>query len=168
MPERDGFEVLRARGTERIPAVICVTAHDEFAVRAFEAHALDYLLKPLNVERFQAALGRVRERLRTVDAVERAARLKALLAAERAHRQKRGIERLVVSTPSGELVIPVAEIDWIGGRLLFLPPLRRVWLSAARIPLVARDSAGPPPFRSCPPVGDCPVGSCAPAANKLP
>jgi two-component system LytT family response regulator len=114
MPEMDGFEVLRACGTERIPAVIFVTAHDEFAVRAFEAHALDYLLKPLNVERFQAALGRVRERLRTVDAVERAARLKALLAAERAHRQKRGIERLVVSTPSGELVIPVAEIDWIG------------------------------------------------------
>jgi two-component system LytT family response regulator len=113
MPEMDGFEVLRSRGTGRMPAVVFVTAHDEFAVRAFEAHAVDYLLKPLNIERFEAALGRVRERLRMVDAVERAERLTALLAEERAYREKRGIDRLVVSTPTGELVIPVVEIDWI-------------------------------------------------------
>jgi len=114
MPEMDGFEVLRARGAERMPAVVFVTAHDQFAVRAFEAHAVDYLLKPLNVERFEAALWRVRERLRMLEAVKRAARLAALLADERAHREKRGIERLVISTATGELVIPVAEIDWIG------------------------------------------------------
>jgi two-component system, LytTR family, response regulator len=108
MPEMDGFEVLRAWGPERMPVVIFVTAHDQFAVRAFEIHALDYLVKPLNVERFDAALRRVRERLKMADAVDRVARLAALLS------EKSGIERIVVPSPTGDLVIPVAEIDWIG------------------------------------------------------
>ena len=51
MPEMDGFAVLRERGSNRMPAVVFITAHDQFAVRAFEAHAIDYLVKPLNVER---------------------------------------------------------------------------------------------------------------------
>ena len=114
MPEMDGFEVLRARGVERMPAVVFVTAHDRFAVRAFEAQALDYLVKPLNIERFEAALRRVRERLRLMQAADLATRLRALLAAERAQREKNGAERLVVSSGTSELVIPVAEIDWIG------------------------------------------------------
>jgi two-component system, LytTR family, response regulator len=114
MPEMDGFEVLRARGAERMPAVIFVTAHDQFAVRAFEAHALDYLVKPLNIERFEAALKRVRERLHLMESVERSVRLTALLEVERAQREKKGIDRLVASTPTGDLVIPVSEIDWIG------------------------------------------------------
>jgi two-component system LytT family response regulator len=113
MPEMDGFEVLRAHGVQRMPAVVFVTAHDQFAVRAFEAHALDYLVKPLNVARFEAALQRVRERLHMMEAVDRAARLTALLAAERAQREKSGLDRLVVSTASSDLVIPVADIDWI-------------------------------------------------------
>jgi two-component system LytT family response regulator len=114
MPEMDGFEVLRARGAERMPAVVFVTAHDQFAVRAFEAHALDYLVKPLHVERFEAALERVRERLRLMEAAASAARLRALLDAEKAERERCGVERLVVPIATGELVIPVAEIDWIG------------------------------------------------------
>jgi two-component system LytT family response regulator len=114
MPEMDGFAVLRAHGPERMPAVVFVTAHDQFAVQAFEAHAMDYLVKPLNVERFEAALGRVRERLRLMEAGELARRLAALLAAERAQRERKGIERLVVATAASDLVIPVAEIDWIG------------------------------------------------------
>ena len=113
MPEMDGFEVLRARGVERMPPVIFVTAHDQFAVRAFEAHALDYLVKPLKVERFDAALRRVRERLHLVEAVGRAERLNALLAAERARRKTNGIEWLVVVTAESETMIPVGEIDWI-------------------------------------------------------
>src|SRR5262245_62077485 len=80
MPELDGFEVLRIRGTEHIPAVVFVTAHDQFAVRAFEAHALDYLVKPLHVDRFEASLRRVRDRLHQMDAAARPARLAALLA----------------------------------------------------------------------------------------
>ena len=114
MPEKDGFEVLRARGAERMPAVVFVTAHDQFAVRAFEAHALDYLVKPLHVERFDAALQRVRERLRLIEAVDLAARLTALLEEEKAEREKCGVERLVVPVATGELVIAVTEIDWIG------------------------------------------------------
>lgn len=113
MPEMDGFEVLRVRGPGRMPAVVFVTAHDQFAVRAFEAHALDYLVKPLNVARFETALQRVRERLCLMKAADLASRLTALLAAERAERERNGLERLVVSTPASELVIPVAEIDWI-------------------------------------------------------
>jgi two-component system LytT family response regulator len=111
MPEMDGFEVLRARGADRMPALVFVTAHDQFAVRAFEACALDYLVKPLRVDRFEAALQRVRERLRLMEAVDLAARLTALLEAEH---EKCGVERLVVPIATGELVIPVAEIDWIG------------------------------------------------------
>lgn len=113
MPKMDGFEVLRVRGADRMPAVVFVTAHDQFAVRAFDAHALDYLVKPLHVQRFEAALQRVRERLRLIEAADLAARLTALLDAERAEREKWGVDRLVVPTASGELVIPVAEIDWI-------------------------------------------------------
>jgi len=114
MPEMDGFEVLRARGADRMPAVVFVTAHDQFAVRAFEAHALDYLVKPLNVDRFEAALQRVRERLQLMEAADLAVRLTALLQAEQAQREKYGVEWLVVPIATGELVIPVAEIDWIG------------------------------------------------------
>jgi two-component system LytT family response regulator len=114
MPEMDGFEVLRARRADRMPAVVFVTAHDQFAVRAFEAHALDYLVKPLHVDRFEAALRHVRERLWLIETADLAARLTALLDAEKAEREKWGVERLVVPLATGELVIPVAEIDWIG------------------------------------------------------
>jgi len=114
MPEMDGFEVLRARGADRMPAVVFVTAHDQFAVHAFEAHALDYLMKPLQTARFEAALQRVRERMRLMQAVDMAARLNALLEAEKAQREKCGVDWLLVPIATGELVIPVEEIDWIG------------------------------------------------------
>lgn len=65
MPEPDGFGVLRAVAQEQQPAVIFVTAHRDFAVQAFEANALDYLLKPFDRERFRLSLARVRERRRT-------------------------------------------------------------------------------------------------------
>ncbi len=112
MPDMDGFEVLRARGIDRVPAVVFVTAYDHFAVRAFEAHALDYLVKPLNVARFEESLTRVRERLRLARAADQADRLRSLLE-ERDRRESRGLDRLVVSTPGGEVVIPIADIDWI-------------------------------------------------------
>src|SRR6185503_11154302 len=65
MPEMDGFGVLRAIGAENMPPVIFVTAHDKYAIQAFEVNAIDYLLKPVTRERFQQALARVRERLNT-------------------------------------------------------------------------------------------------------
>jgi len=65
MPEMDGFGVLKELGAEHMPPVIFVTAHDKYAIQAFEVNAIDYLLKPVTRERFQQALARVRERLNT-------------------------------------------------------------------------------------------------------
>src|SRR5689334_1128916 len=127
MPELDGFEVVRTRGAARMPYVIFVTAYDEFAVRAFETHALDYLVKPVNEARFTAALDRVRERMRFAEALELTRRIGDLLAA---HDRRGGrlantldaavrnathapARRLVVPTATGDLVLDVDEIDWI-------------------------------------------------------
>ena len=63
MPEMDGFAVLRELGAEALPPTIFVTAHDQYAIQAFEVNAIDYLLKPVTRERFQQALARVRERV---------------------------------------------------------------------------------------------------------
>jgi two-component system, LytTR family, response regulator len=63
MPEMDGFGVLRDLGADGMPPVIFITAHDEYAIQAFEVNAVDYLLKPVTRERFQQALARVRERI---------------------------------------------------------------------------------------------------------
>src|SRR5436190_12259181 len=63
MPEKDGFQVIEEIGVEAMPIVIFITAHDEFAIRAFEAQALDYLLKPFGESRFRQALRRARGRL---------------------------------------------------------------------------------------------------------
>ena len=63
MPELDGFGVLKELGAEAIPPVIFITAHDKYAIQAFEVNAIDYLLKPVTRERFSQAIGRVRERL---------------------------------------------------------------------------------------------------------
>lgn len=112
MPEMDGFQVLQAHGVERIPAVIFVTAHDHFAVQAFEAHALDYLVKPLVVARFEAAVRRFQERLHLIKSAGMAERLKALLA-EKERYEARERERLIVPVPGGELILPWAGIDWI-------------------------------------------------------
>jgi len=110
MPELDGFDVVREVGTKHMPAVIFVTAYDEFAVRAFDAQALDYLVKPLEIARFAQALERMRERLRSVQALDVSRKLAALLAAQEKERVK---QRIVVPTSNGELVIDVDEIDWI-------------------------------------------------------
>jgi two-component system LytT family response regulator len=116
MPEVDGFGVLRAIGAELMPHVIFVTAYDEFAVRAFEAHAIDYLVKPLREARFAEAVQRVRDQRRSADALALSRRLTALLATTAREPVANGAElmrRLVVPTPTGELVLDVDEIDWI-------------------------------------------------------
>jgi len=64
MPEVDGFEVIERVGADTVPAVVFVTAHDDYALRAFEVHALDYLLKPFDDRRFFTALSRAKERVR--------------------------------------------------------------------------------------------------------
>jgi two-component system LytT family response regulator len=116
MPEVDGFGVLRAIGAERMPHVVFVTAYDEFAVRAFETHAIDYLVKPLREARFAEAVQRVRDRMSSAQAVALSQRLSALLATADGDRTKpfaERLRRLVVPTSTGELVLDVDEIDWI-------------------------------------------------------
>ncbi len=93
MPGLDGFGLIRVQGVERMPLTVFVTAHDDFAVRAFETQALDYLVKPLSEARFRTTMKRVLERLRA----------------------RRG-ERVAVPTGTGELLLDVDEIDWIEAR----------------------------------------------------
>lgn len=108
MPGLDGLAVIRKHGVERMPAIIFVTAHDEFAVRAFETQALDYLVKPLTEARFRAAMTRVRERMKVKDAIALADRLRALLDGEAG-----GGNRIAVPTATGQLLIDADEVDWI-------------------------------------------------------
>ena len=80
MPELDGFGVLAEVGAERMPPVVFVTAFDQYAVRAFEVNALDYLLKPFDAERFRKAFGKARDALERESATRQGERLAALLA----------------------------------------------------------------------------------------
>ncbi|HEV8366561.1 MAG TPA: LytTR family DNA-binding domain-containing protein [Pyrinomonadaceae bacterium] len=110
MAEMDGFDVVREIGAKHMPAVIFVTVYDEFAVRAFDAQALDYLVKPLEIARFAQALDRMRQQLRSAEALDVSRKLAELLAAREQERVK---QRIVVPTSTGELILDVDEIDWI-------------------------------------------------------
>jgi len=110
MPELDGFGVLEALAPESRPAVVFITAYDEHAVRAFEVNAIDYLLKPVEPRRFEAALARARERL-AQPAATRDAALEAVLAELRRVRGQPA--RLVVRDGSRVSFVRVGDIDWI-------------------------------------------------------
>ena len=111
MPGLDGFGVLESLGPERLPAVVFITAYDQFALRAFEAHALDYLLKPFEAERFARALDRVREQLRSRSQVSVDERLRNLLASLGA--KENYLERMVARTNGKIIILRVDDIDWI-------------------------------------------------------
>jgi two-component system, LytTR family, response regulator len=116
MPELDGFAVLRALAGQQLPLVIFVTAYDSFAVRAFDAHAVDYLVKPVQEARFHEALGRARERLRSREAVDLSRRLSQLLndpAALVARTEASAARRLVIGTAGADLIVDIAAVDWI-------------------------------------------------------
>jgi two-component system LytT family response regulator len=108
MPELDGFEVLDA--LERRPAIIFITAYDEHAVRAFEVNAIDYLLKPVEPARFEAAVKRARERMAEPAAVRDAA-LDLVLSELR--RARRRAARLVIRDGSRVGFVAVEQVDWI-------------------------------------------------------
>lgn len=95
MPECDGFDVLELLGADLPPALIFVTAYDQYALRAFEAGALDYLLKPFDNARFERALGRAKERI-ALDAV---------------HPAK--LERIAIKSSGSVIFLRIDEIDWI-------------------------------------------------------
>lgn len=95
MPGIDGFEVIKQRTIERMPAVVFLTAFDEFAIRAFETEALDYLVKPVSEARFAATIKRLRKRLESSVDSTRA-------------------DTIAVTNARGATVLHLNEIDWIG------------------------------------------------------
>ncbi|HEY2953669.1 MAG TPA: LytTR family DNA-binding domain-containing protein [Candidatus Eisenbacteria bacterium] len=109
MPKLDGFEVLEL--LEQPPAVVFVTAYDEYALRAFEVHAVDYVLKPVARERLAEALAHARGRL-VGNAGAAPAPSAATLAAE-ARPPGQFVERILVKDGARVHVIPVARLDWI-------------------------------------------------------
>jgi two-component system LytT family response regulator len=111
LPEADGFQILAALPPDEMPLVVFITAHDRYALQAFDAHAVDYLLKPVEQQRFRRALGRARERLRSRDRDAWPERLTALLQELRA--PPRYPLRLAVRTVGRTYFVPTAEIDWI-------------------------------------------------------
>lgn len=109
MPEVDGFGVLRALDPEQIPVVIFTTAYDHYAVQAFEAHALDYLLKPFDAERFRRALDRARGELAQARSGDLARRLLHMLHASR----PAAADRLVIKSGGKVVFLRTAEIEWV-------------------------------------------------------
>jgi two-component system LytT family response regulator len=111
MPEMDGFAVLDAIAGERMPAIIFVTAYDRYAVKAFEVHAVDYLLKSFDRERFHDALRRAKEQIRGSREGLWHERLTGLLE-ELQWRQKQ-LTRLVIRSAGRIFFLRVEEIDWL-------------------------------------------------------
>jgi len=127
MPELDGFAVVQTIGVQRMPVTVFVTAFDQYALKAFDAHALDYLTKPFDRERFQASLGRAKDQVRLREVakkrVESAAldssasdvevreRLMSLL--EGLGRRQQYAERLMVKSAGRVVFLRVDDIDWI-------------------------------------------------------
>jgi two-component system LytT family response regulator len=111
MPEIDGFQVLESVAPEQMPLVVFVTAHGHHAVRAFEVHALDYLLKPYDRERFARTLQRAKERL-VADARDATAdRTQAMLSELNPHTRSR--ERLLIKVNDRMRLLRAEAIDWI-------------------------------------------------------
>jgi len=98
MPECDGFDVLEILGADLPDAVIFVTEYDQYALRAFEAGALDYLLKPFDNARFELAVARAKHRIR---------------GANRGHHERQQVERIVVKSAGEVCFIKIRDIDWI-------------------------------------------------------
>ena len=111
MPEMDGLEVTRTVGAEHMPAVVFVTAHDQYAIQAFETNALDYLLKPVTEERFRKALERAKTRKQAALATDQGRHILSLLESMVA--PPRTLNRLAVRTAGKTIFVNVDQIDWI-------------------------------------------------------
>jgi two-component system, LytTR family, response regulator len=112
MPEMDGFQVVEEVGAMQMPVTIFVTAFDKHALRAFEAHALDYLLKPFDHERFSTALQRAKTLVRQQKLGEISEGLFAVL---RELKAKEPIDRVVIKSGGRIYFLKTEEIDWVEG-----------------------------------------------------
>lgn len=108
MPELDGFALLELVGADAVPAIIFVTAFDRYALRAFEVHALDYLLKPFTDQRFASALARAKSQVCSRRQGVLDARIGELLRAQHAPRT-----RFLIPVRDKTLVLDASQIDWI-------------------------------------------------------
>lgn len=113
MPGLDGFDVIAEVGPEAMPAVIFVTAYDDHALRAFEVHALDYLLKPFDDARFAAAWGHAREQLAEGSSRRLAGALRQLLEEQESGRER--ATRLMVRSQGRIRLVRVEDVDWFEG-----------------------------------------------------
>ena len=122
MPEMNGFEVIEAVGTEKMPVVIFVTAYDQYALQAFEARALDYLLKPFDDERFEQALNRAFERIHQRQVGVLSTKLVDLIQSQSSeghvevHNEPAvgsHLERIMIKERGSIFFIKVEEIDWV-------------------------------------------------------
>lgn len=112
MPKKTGFDVIQAVGADRMPAVVFVTAYDQYAIKAFDVHAVDYLLKPFDRDRFEGAVDRARRNFDAADTGALKAQLLRLvqqLQPSTAPRQ----ERLIVKSGGRLFFLRADEIDWI-------------------------------------------------------
>ena len=111
MPEMDGFEMLGRLGKDALPTVIFVTAYDQHAVKAFEVHALDYLLKPFKQSRFKEAVQRVREQFSRRQTEDVSKRLLQLLSDRKA--PPAYLQRLTVKENDRVVLVKASQIEWI-------------------------------------------------------
>ena len=133
MPGASGIEIVEQVGVANMPVTVFVTAHDHYALKAFEVHALDYLTKPVEPERLKAALVRIKERIALQAALQTQEQLKSVLASLKAGdaAQPEYLRRLVVPNGAKDSFVNVDDIEWVeaadyyaclhvGGRKLML------------------------------------------------
>lgn len=111
MPEANGFEVLENLDLGRMPIVVFVTAYDQYAVRAFEVNALDYLLKPYDRDRFEKALGRAKSEVALRRTTQASQKLLSLLAGMES--KKPQVDRLLIRSAGKVFFLRVDDIDWV-------------------------------------------------------
>ena len=114
MPQLDGFGVLQQLAPDELPITILVTAYDKYAIQAFDAHAIDYLLKPFSDQRFDDALGRARKYLASADVRAQTDQLTAAAEERRNVDTRSGyLERLVLKSNGCVTFLDVNDVDWI-------------------------------------------------------
>ncbi len=111
MPEMDGFAVVKEVGAIQMPAVVFVTAHDQYAIQAFEVNAIDYVLKPVTEERFARALERVKTRIRLRARHDTSRHIISLL--ETIASPRRYLKRLAVRTAGKTIFVDIEDVDWM-------------------------------------------------------
>lgn len=113
MPELNGFEVIEKVGPENMPAVIFATAFDEYAIQAFDAHALDYLLKPYDDDRFDRALDRALLQLKQKELGSLSERLTALMEEGKIEEENEALDRIMIKERGGVVFIKTEDIDFV-------------------------------------------------------